>query len=409
MAGAEPEFNGPDGNGTVAVGVDDGEFARRKLKGDGLGGIPREMEALETNEGTNGSAGDAGVRDVEFGDLVAGDGRSVGDFGGCGYRFVTGKRPRRAPSLRRLPSGWWVFARGRKRRVGVGKGGIRKAEAEGKEGIFGEIAVSAVEHGIVGERRKLPDGSVESDGETPRRIVVSGENVGDGVATFFARIPGFEDGGRVFAGPVHSESAACGENDDERFAGRDEGLEEVFLRAGKVDVGAVAAKETGIAVVLLFAFKVGGDTNNSDYDIRFASGIDGFLSEVGRNPEKTREGFAEAAEIFKLDGIGVTGLEMDERAECAFAALAVDNPVIKKDFAIEQETETAIGTGSDAVVAFDRCDELAGPANGVVFDRNAGGGRDVVPDEVESRIDAGDKGSAGKGGIVEVFRGEARL
>jgi len=100
LAGAEPEFDGPGGNGTVAVGVDDGEFARRKREGDGLGGIRGEMDALETNEGTNGSTCDAGMRDVEFGDLVAGDGRSVRDFGGSGYGFVAGKRPRRAPSLR---------------------------------------------------------------------------------------------------------------------------------------------------------------------------------------------------------------------------------------------------------------------------------------------------------------------
>ena len=196
----------------------------------------------------------------------------------------------------------------------------------------------------------------------------------------------------MFVGPIDSERTACGENNDQGLAGGGEGLEEFFLRPGKINVGAVAAEEAGIAVVALFAFEVGGDANDGDDDVGFASGVDGFLGKIRRNPEKTSEGFPETAEVLELDGVGVAGLETDEGGECALAALAVSDPVVDEDFAIEEEAETAVGAGADAVVAVGGCDQFAGPANRIVFGGNTGSGRDVVPDEVESRIDAGDKG-----------------
>src|SRR5215469_4980983 len=205
----------------------------------------------------------------------------------------------------------------------------------------------------------------------------------------------------MFVGPIDSECTACGENNDQRLAGGGEGLEEFFLRPGKINVGAVAAEEAGIAVVALFAFEVGGDD-----DVGFASGVDGFLSKIRRNPEKASEGFAETAEVLELDGVGVAGLETDEGRECALAALAVRDPVVDEDFAIEEEAETAVGAGADAVVAVGGCDQFAGPANRIVFGGNTGSGRDVVPDEVEGRIDAGNKGRTRKGGIREIFGGE---
>src|SRR5215831_9326848 len=200
----------------------------------------------------------------------------------------------------------------------------------------------------------------------------------------------------MLVGPIDSERTACRENNDQGLARGGEGLEEFFLSPGKVNVGAVAAEEAGIAVVALFAFEVGGDANDGDDDVGFAGGVDGFLSKIRRNPEKASEGFAETAEVLELDGVGVAALETDEGGECALAALAVSNPVVDEDFAIEEEAETAVGA----------CDEFAGPANRIVFGGNTGSGRDVVPDEVESRIDAGDKGRTRKGGIREIFGGE---
>ena len=98
--------------------------------------------------------------------------------------------------------------------------------------------------------------------------------------------------------------------------------------SGESDVGAIAAEETGIAVVSLFAFEAGADADYGDDDIGFARGGDGFFCEIWRKPEKAREGFAEVAEIFELDGIGMAGLKVNQRGEGAFAALAVENPIV---------------------------------------------------------------------------------
>ena len=84
LAGAKPEFDGAGRDETIAVGIDDGEFAGRKCECDGLGGVGVEMDAVETGEGAKGSAIEAGMGDVELDDLVAGDVASVGDFGGDG-------------------------------------------------------------------------------------------------------------------------------------------------------------------------------------------------------------------------------------------------------------------------------------------------------------------------------------
>ena len=77
-----------------------------------------------------------------------------------------------------------------------------------------EVAVGAVEHGVVGEGRELGDGTVEGDGETAGGVAVAGEDVSEGGAAFLAGIPGLENCSGVIVGPVDGEGAATGENDD---------------------------------------------------------------------------------------------------------------------------------------------------------------------------------------------------
>jgi len=60
----------------------------------------------------------------------------------------------------------------------------------------------------------LGEGFVEGNRETAGGIVVAGEDVGDGGAAFFARIPGFENRSGVFIGPVDGEGAAAGQHDN---------------------------------------------------------------------------------------------------------------------------------------------------------------------------------------------------
>jgi hypothetical protein len=272
--------------------------------------------------------------------------------------------------------------------------------------LFGGVAVGAVCHGIAGVRWELGKGFVESDGQASGGIVIAGENVGNGGATFFAGIPGFENGTGMFVGPVDGEGAAAGEDDHERFAGSGEGFEENLLGGGKSDVSAIAPEETGVAVFGLLAFELGSDADDGDDDVRFARDLDGFLKKVRGKPEKANGGFPGIVKILKLDGIGMAGLEMDERGQGAFP---VGCPIVDEEFAVEIEAITAIGTGAQAIVAIDGRDEDAGPARRIIFSGEAWGWRHIVPLKIERGVDAGGDWSAGESGVGEEFGGETGL
>ena len=96
MRGTKPEFDGAGGDEAVAGGVDDGDFAGSEDEGDGLGGVGFKVDALEADERADGSAVEVGVGDVEFDDLIARDGGSVGDGGGDLHKGVAGDRFLRA-------------------------------------------------------------------------------------------------------------------------------------------------------------------------------------------------------------------------------------------------------------------------------------------------------------------------
>jgi len=294
--------------------------------------------------------------------------------------------------------------RRRNRGVGVGEGGVGEAEAEGDERLFGQVTVGAVGHGVVGVRRKLGDGFVERDGETSGGIVVTGENVGDGGATFFAGIPSFEDSGSVFVGPIDGEGAAIGENGDERLAGGGEGYKKFLLGARKREIGAITAKEAGVAVFGFFAFELCGDADDGDDDVGFAGGGDGFLEKIRREPDKAHGGFPGVVKIFQLDRVGVAGLEMDQ---CGEGAFTVRGPIIDEDFVVEVEAAAAIGADTETIVAINGRDEKAAPACGEIFGGDTGGRRDIVPFEIDG-IDASKGGGAGESSVGEEFGSQAR-
>ena len=56
-------------------------------------------------------------------------------------------------------------------------------------------------------------------------------------------VPGLEEGVGVGGGPVDGEGGAVEEDDEEGFAGGGDGLEELLLGGGELDVCAVAAGE----------------------------------------------------------------------------------------------------------------------------------------------------------------------
>ena len=91
---AEPKFDGAGGDQAVALRIDDGEFAWRERERDGLGSFGSEVDALKAGQGADGGAIDAGMGNIEFDDLIAGGGGSVGDMGGDGDGGCAGKAER---------------------------------------------------------------------------------------------------------------------------------------------------------------------------------------------------------------------------------------------------------------------------------------------------------------------------
>ena len=116
--------------------------------------------------------------------------------------------------------------------IAIGEGGVTEAVAEGVEGSAFIVAIGAVLHRIFGERGKVVEAGVEGEGEAAGGIVPAAEGLGDGSATFFAGIPGFEDGGGVLLGPVDGDGAAVHEDNDEGFTCGCDGLEELLLGSG---------------------------------------------------------------------------------------------------------------------------------------------------------------------------------
>ena len=74
--------------------------------------------------------------------------------------------------------------------------------------------------------------------------------------------------------PVDGEGGAVHEDDDERFAGGLRGFEKLLLRGGQRDVGAVAAGEAGDVDGHLFAFEVGGETDEGEDDVGLLDGFE---------------------------------------------------------------------------------------------------------------------------------------
>ena len=88
---ADPEIDGSGGDGTGAVGCDDGKLAGRECEGDGFGSVGGEVNAAESGEGADWGAVDVWMRGVELNDFVAGDGGSIGDFSRDSDRLIRGK------------------------------------------------------------------------------------------------------------------------------------------------------------------------------------------------------------------------------------------------------------------------------------------------------------------------------
>src|SRR6516165_8868474 len=96
-------------------------------------------------------------------------------------------------------------------RIVITERGIAQAVAKGIERLAVKIAVGALAHGVVLERRKLVRGLVKCNRQAACRTEVTGERLGKCGAAFFTRVPGLDDRGEVLVGPVYCERAAIHE------------------------------------------------------------------------------------------------------------------------------------------------------------------------------------------------------
>ena len=114
-------------------------------------------------------------------------------------------------------------------------------------------------------------------GSRPAGLLCPARVRANGGAAFDAGVPGFENCGGMFVGPVERYGAAALQHDDERLAGGGEGFKQFLLWRGQVEAGAVAAAEAGNLDGHLFAFELRREADKSHDDARLFGAGDGFI------------------------------------------------------------------------------------------------------------------------------------
>ena len=139
--------------------------------------------------------------------------------------------------------------------------------------------------------------------------------------------------------PVHAESAAVHQHDDERLAARGKCLNQIFFGLRQIEAGAVAAGKTGLTHRHLFALEATRDTNNGDNHIRILCSRDcrGIGPVVHASPKKPCFWLALSGPAVKdLELYRVTFFEMKR------AKIDVLAPERRNLLAIDQEAAEAI-------------------------------------------------------------------
>jgi len=138
---------------------------------------------------------------------------------------------------------------------------------EGEERVAVDVHVGeALGDVVLVLRRDLVGRRVDGVGETAGGVCATEENIGDGVAAFFAGPPCFDEGGGVLFDPRDGEGAGVHHDDDGARIGGDDGLDEVFLVAWEGEGGAIAA----------FGFDVAVGADEADGDVGIFGGVGGF-------------------------------------------------------------------------------------------------------------------------------------
>ena len=149
--------------------------------------------------------------------------------------------------------------------------------AKGVEGLAGVVAVGAVLHGVIREGGEVGGGAVDGDGEASGGVGFAEEDVRDGGAAVLAGIPDLQDGGDVRGCPGDRHRAATAIDEDDRFSGGMEFLEELFLHFREFNAGAVASVESFVGVfgLAFLAFEGGVDAAGKDDEVGGAGGGEG--------------------------------------------------------------------------------------------------------------------------------------
>ena len=199
--------------------------------------------------------------------------------------------------------------------------------------------------------RKLFDAGVEGDGQAAGGIVLAAEGFGDGCASLFAGVPGFEDCVGVVFGPVDAEGAAVHEHDDQRLAGGRHCFEQFLLGLGQIEAGAIATFEAFFADGHLFAFEFAGDANDGYDDVRVFCGGDGFSRwlHVDLGPDELRcRGVALRQDVFNFQFVGLALFEVDSSE---FGLGAAGDEGHAEDSAVECGTVEVFAAEAEVVVA----------------------------------------------------------
>ena len=220
--------------------------------------------------------------------------------------------------------------------------------------------------------------------------------------------------------PVDGEGAAVEEDDDEGFAGGREGFEELLLRGGELDVGAVAAGEAFDVNGHLFAFELGGEADEGEDDVGFLGGGDGFLLQAaGFGKPIQREAGAEEGSAVVIDqledvgpGVGEGQLEVRGVGGTVLPASGFDRGNL---VAIEGDAYAfVVGAGvavfemhHEVIVAGFGGGDGSGPADGEVIGGQAGDGAGGGPVEVDLFVGASKDGLGVKVVAGEVLGFEA--
>ena len=226
----------------------------------------------------------------------------------------------------------------------------------------------------------------------------------------------FEDGCGMLLSPVDGECAAVLQDNDERLASGGDGFEQVLLRGGEIDGGAVAAGEAVEMNRHLFAFERRREADEDDGDLGSFCGSDGFVAKCGGGcfPGEVDACRTGAVEIFKADGVGLGVGERDGREE-GCTALGRLAGVLDDKLVVEIEAEglsvlagvAVVDANAEFIVAGSGRREGAGPTHGPVVALQARDGNDLVPVEVDIAIGASEHGFAAEVRSGEVFAGEA--